>query len=276
MSRITKDFKQGNNYPINLCYCKDCTFAFYDYRMSDEEINRLYYNYRDENYQKQREYYECWYTKKVNDALNFDSKNIQEQQMIIEQIISQNIHREIKIALDYGGNEGRTFTDKIGTQAKYVFDISGIPTIKGVKRIANFDDLKNYKFDFVMCNHVFEHLTQPLSMMQNFRQLAQPDTIFYIEVPSENPFTHSAGKHSLKKNISLLFNPNFNIYLLAKYYFQMKKCPPMPMKEHINFFTPESIRKMAEVSGFNVINIQENIENSALGHMTVLSMLFSL
>ena len=276
MSRITDDFNPGSNYPINLCYCKDCTFAFYDYRMSDEEINRLYHNYRDEIYQKQREYYECWYTKKVNDALNSSITSLNEQQRIIEQIISQNIHRKIKIALDYGGNEGKTFTDNIGTEAKYVFDISSIPTIRGVDRIANFDDLKNYKFDFVMCNHVFEHLTQPLDMMQNFKQIAQPNTIFYIEVPSENPFTHNADKYSIRKNISLLFNPNFSIYLLAKHYFKMKKYPPMPMGEHINFFTPESMRKMAEISGFNVIDVQENTENFALGHWTILSMLFSL
>ncbi len=253
MSRITDDFTPGNNWPVKLCFCNDCTFAFYDYRMTDEEINQLYTDYRDSSYQKTRERYECWYTERVNDAMNNDTKALKEQQKIIQRIISENIHREIRTALDYGGYEGKTFTDTIGTQEKYVFDISGVPAVEGVKGISKFEYLKNYSYDFIMCNQVFEHLTEPMKMMQNFREIGNDDTVYYIEVPSENPFTKKQSKHSITKNISLI---------------------SMQMREHINFFTPKSIRIMAERSGFNVIDIQENTEHGALGTSTVLSMLF--
>lgn len=48
----------------------------------------------------------------------------------------------------------------------------------------------------------------------------------------------------------------------------------MPMKEHINFYTKKSIRKMVELSGFQVLDIQENVEKAVLGNSVVLSVLF--
>ena len=40
MDRITDDFRPdcGMNRPVKLCFCRDCTFAFYDYRITDELI----------------------------------------------------------------------------------------------------------------------------------------------------------------------------------------------------------------------------------------------
>ena len=72
MARISDDFEEGHNKRTRLCFCPKCTFAFYEYRMNDEEQSRLYKNYRDDNYQKTREKYECWYTPKINGALNND------------------------------------------------------------------------------------------------------------------------------------------------------------------------------------------------------------
>ena len=276
MARISSSFDGNNNYPTKLCFCKECSFAFFDYRLSEEEVNLLYADYRGSEYQKLRERYECWYTEKVNHAFDSDIVAVQEQRRIIDRIISSNVHKELRTALDYGGNEGRSFTALTGTREKYVFDISGVPTIDGVKSIASYGQLKNYSFDFIMCNHVFEHLTNPMEMMQNFKEISSDGTVFYIEVPSENPFVKKAGKYSIRKNISLLFNPNFSIWLLAKHYFRMKKKPFMPMGEHINFFTKQSICTMAERSGFTVIDVQENQEHTALGNWTILSMLFKL
>lgn len=274
MSRITDGFIPGTNWPVKLCFCNDCTFAFYDYRMTDEEASRYYTGYRDKEFQEQRERYDYFYTEKLNNAFNNNSRYIHEQQKVIERIVSANITRELKVGLDYGGNEGKTFTDMLGIREKYVYDISGTPTIEGVKSIAKYEDLRQHKFDFIMCNQVFEHLTEPMKMMQNFREIGTKNTIYYIEVPSENPFTKKQGRHSIMRNISLLFNPNFSTIKLAKYYLKLKKQPPMLMNEHINFFTPKSIRIMAEQSGFNVIDVEENTEHGALGTATILSILF--
>ncbi|MBR4758830.1 MAG: hypothetical protein IK078_01595, partial [Lachnospiraceae bacterium] len=57
MARIEPSFQSGKvkNYPTKLYYCKDCTFAFYDYRFTEEEEVDLYQNYRDAAYQKMRQ-----------------------------------------------------------------------------------------------------------------------------------------------------------------------------------------------------------------------------
>lgn len=241
--------------------------------MTEEEDEKLYADYRGEEYQKTREKYECWYTKKVNDALNSDQLALSEQRKVIEKMIRENIGKELKIALDYGGNEGKTFTDMIGTEEKYVFDISGVKTVDGVKGISNFEDLKKHAYDFIMCNMLFEHLVNPMEIMDVLKEIGGDRTIYYIEVPSENPFTNG-NKFSIGKNLSLLFNPIYSNIRLMKYYMQQRKEPFMPMKEHINFYTKKSIRKMVELSGFQVLDIQENVEKAVLGNSVVLSVLF--
>ena len=56
MARIDPEFEPNhNNKKIKLCFCKECTFAFYDYRFSTQEEALLYKNYRDDEYQKTRE-----------------------------------------------------------------------------------------------------------------------------------------------------------------------------------------------------------------------------
>lgn len=134
VAKIFGEAEAEKTYSVSLCNCEECTFSFYDRRLTDEESDRLYEGYRNGQYQKLREKYDCWYTKKINDALNSDRRALKEQQRVIEKIIKENVPKEIKIALDYGGNEGATFTDLIGTEEKYVYDISGVDTRGGGKK----------------------------------------------------------------------------------------------------------------------------------------------
>ena len=275
MARINENYTGGGseNYRTKLCYCKDCTFAFYDYRMSDEEDEKRYRGYRDGEYQRLRERYECWYTKKVNDALNNDQTAIEEQKKTIEGMVAKNLDRDIEVALDYGGNEGKSFAPCLGTKGKYVYDISGIKTIDGVQGISDYAKLKEYSFDFIMSNMLFEHLVDPVDMLRRFKEIGNEKTVYYIEVPNENPFEHG-NKFSIRKNFGLLFNPYYNNIRLIRYYFQQRKKPFMPMKEHINFFTKDSLKRMVERNGFRTLDVQVNERGGVLGNGNVLSILF--
>ena len=273
MARINNNFKLGENYRTKLCFCKHCSFAFYDYRFNEDEEAKLYRNYRDEEYQILREYYECWYTKRINQQLNSDTVALNEQRNQITTMLFENTKREIKTALDYGGNEGKTFTEGIGTIEKYVYDISGVKPIEGVQVINKEEELTKHSYDFIMCNMLIEHLADPMSLMGTLKDIGDDNTIYYIEVPSENPFV-SGNKHSISKNLKLVFNPHFNFFKLVKYYFKKRKDPFMTMHEHINFYTADSMKKMIDLSGFTCIDIQENEEDTAIGRQTVLSALF--
>ena len=269
MSRIRPNFQERQ--ATKLCFCRECTFAFYAYRLTLEEEGRLYHNYRDAAYQAERERYECWYTKKVNDAIN--STGTEEQTIVIENIVNRHVDWELKSALDYGGNKGASFTQRLGTEAKYVFDISGVETLPGITPISDPENLKRHRYDFIMCNMVFEHLSDPNDTMEKLMEIGDSRTIYYIEVPSENPFL-GKNKFSIQQNLQLLFNRNYSPFRLVKYYFVQTRQPFMPMKEHVNFFSPQSIRTMVDRHGFHVLEVQENTENTPLGRSVVLSVLF--
>lgn len=272
VARIMGENETVRTHNINLCHCVDCTFSFYDKRLTDAESARLYDGYRGEVYQKLREKYDCWYTAKINNALNNDKRALNEQKRVINYMVSKNIPIDIRIALDYGGNRGESFTDEIGTCEKYVYDISSVDLCRGVKSIRNYSDLLQYQFDFIMCNMTLEHISYPRDFMKLLYDIGSTETYYYLEVPSEKPF--EKDKFSMTKNIALLLNPYCSNFRLVKHYLYLKKQPYMPMSEHINFFTPQALNTLMTYSGFEVIDIQENEEKGVLGKGKVLSVVY--
>lgn len=271
-ARIFEGEEASKRHDVNLCHCEDCSFSFYDRRLTDEEAERLYRDYRGEEYQKTREKYDCWYTEKVNRALNSDKLVLSEQKRVITEMIDRNVPREIKVALDYGGNRGETFTERIGTEGKCVYDISGIKPVDGVTAISDYSELAGHNFDFIMCNMTLEHVSYPAEFMKLLYDAGGKDTYYYLEVPSENPFEQS--KFSISNNIGLLFNKNYSNLKLVKHYFYLKTQPYMPMSEHINFFTPKALDTLLKRCGFEAVDIRENFEKNVMGKNKVLSAVF--
>ena len=257
---------------LELLRCDKCSFAFYDHMFTPEEEKSLYDQYRGLEYQKQREKHECWYTAKVNNALDSDTKSLEEQRRVIGKLLNDNGYDSFENALDYGGNEGATYIDKWGTANKYVYDISGCDVLPGITSVDSVDKLYDLRVDFVMSNMTFEHLTCVTEIIEKFTKIGDEKTVYYVEVPSEFPF--GENKFSIKSNLSLLINPNFNIFKLAKYYMKKRNEPFFPMQEHVNFYTVSSLRMLVENYGFSVIDVQENYEMGALGKSKVLSALF--
>lgn len=258
-------------HSINLCHCNECSFSFYDRRLTDEESALLYDGYRGEEYQKCREKYDCWYTPKINDALNHDVTALKEQKRVINKIIKEQVRTEIKVALDYGGNRGETFTELTGTEEKYVYDISGAQTVPGVEGIREYGELSGHSFDLIMCNMTLEHVSCPRDFIRLLYGIGSEHTYYYLEVPSENPF--EKDKFSARKNIGLLLNPYYSNIRLIRHYIRLRGQPYMPMSEHVNFFTPESLGNLMSSMGFHVMDVQENIERGVLGKNKVLSVI---
>lgn len=237
--------------------------------LTSNEESKLYSGYRENDYQKLREKYEPWYTEKINQVMNTDKVALQEQQRVILKMMRKFINKPLKTGLDFGGNRGDTFCKGFEIEKQYVYDISGVKTVHGVIGISSFEKLKSYFFDFIMCNMTFEHIMDPLDFAKTLYGIGNEGTYYYVEVPSENPFY--SKKFSISKNVGLLFNPNYDNLKLVKHYVNMRKQPFMPMHEHVNFFTVKSMRTLLERSGFKVLDIQENNENSVLGKSLVLS-----
>jgi hypothetical protein len=90
-----------------LIFCKDCGFAFYSLRPTDEEMSRLYSGYRNEQYRKQRQRFESWYTEEMNNH-NEDMEAYESRQNHMTKILQENAIdvSAVRNALDYGGDTG--------------------------------------------------------------------------------------------------------------------------------------------------------------------------
>lgn len=79
-------------------------------------------------------------------------------------------------------------------------------TLPGVIGITDYEELLKYYYDFIMCNMVFEHLVDPYEVLRRLFELGNDDTIYYIEVPSENPFV-VGNKFFVKKERIIIAEP---------------------------------------------------------------------
>ena len=137
------------SFPLKLFWCKDCDFIFYNLRPNDHEVSRLYNNYRDHAYQKQREKHEKWYTEQINHLISGDTE-LKNRKAATYEIIKSHIDmHQVNTILDYGGDRGQFIIDEFTNATKYVYDISNVNPVAGVNTINNKTDISQ-KFDFIM------------------------------------------------------------------------------------------------------------------------------
>jgi hypothetical protein len=191
----------------NMVACNFCGFITFDPLPSKWCFNNLYQNYRDDAYQKQRQKYEWWYTREVNEELGNDEKSKKRISLAIANLL-QNHTTSV---LDFGGDHGQHISSIPGVK-KYVHDISGVPLDSGVERSE-----KGMKFDLILCCHLLEHIPDLHETMEEIRAYSHEGTWYYFEVPAEH-WINSWWKKAA-----------------SKYY------PFHKMHEHINQFTPKSL-----------------------------------
>ena len=89
--------------------------------------------------------------------------------------------------LDFGGDKGQFIPDELRHAECYVYDISGTEVLDGIHLIKNPEKLSDYKWDFIMCCHVMEHLPDVQSYFRYLVSLMNDNTYLYVEVPYERP-----------------------------------------------------------------------------------------
>src|SRR5512139_1759672 len=168
--------KEFLSWPIcNSVKCKACGFLFCDMRFDDDEMKRLYLNYRDEIYTALREAYEPGY-RKLNGELEDEVINYFDK---VESFILASAPRPRRV-LDWGGNNGLNTPFK---DAKIdIYDIGDKPPLFG-KRVMQPEP----PYDLIVCSNVLEHTPYPRQMVDEIRAYMDSNTALYIEVPKENP-----------------------------------------------------------------------------------------
>ena len=241
----------------NLCECRNCSFRFFDSRLTDAEAQRLYAGYRKDGYFEARHSHEFWYSKAVNDGIGSDAAEISSRQQNLTAILGER-SRSISTVLDYGGDRGQFIPEGVGTE-RYVYELSSAEPAKGVVRLTS---VEGRQFDFVMLAHVLEHCSEPTQILQALKPLGHMKTVFYFEVPFERPSLVWTGKGTWQErylDTLLLAKPLLQMVDLYSTISRIKfdLVPPLGLQkcsEHLNFFNERSLQKLLDSAGFELLN----------------------
>jgi SAM-dependent methyltransferase len=204
-----KWFPDCTEVTLSSSLCKHCGFIIYQPRPEVADIDTKY-RYLDElgqDYGDTISYDEPIEISRSNQILDYVNKNIRLS--------------KINTVLDYGGGDGRLLQAFLEENKECFLVDYNQNCIPGVTKLADtIEDLsQSKKFDLIICNHVMEHVAQPLQVLKKLISYLNDRGHIFIEVPME------VWKH-----------------------------PPLSREPvtHINFFTPGNLHNLMLQSGLNV------------------------
>ena len=249
---------------VQLCHCRVCGFTYFNPRLESDELKRLYNGYRDSEYQKMRQRYEPKYTEEFNAALGSDPQELRLRKDLLREYLKLEIKLDdIKSVLDYGGDRGQFIIDELSNAKRYVYEISGIPPEPGIESLLSIEECKKRRYDLIMCCHVLEHVPDPLGELSQIVDLADTETMIYIELPYDTPFKELRALMSRRLRLSDLmsFSP-----VLAVIITRFSSVKPR-MHEHINFFNGASLHKT--LTSFDLDVLQLDVPDAEIGPMHI-------
>jgi len=215
--------KSGMAYTVcRSLQCRDCGLLFCDIRFADDEMERLYQGYRDAEYTVLRESYEPGYTLR-NEALQGQI----DYGDLLSRFLDPFLGGEPLAILDWGGDSGKNTPLRHRARQHDVYDISNTPVIAGAQAVSR-EQAMAQRYDLVVCSHVLEHVAYPSDLLDDMRRVMVPETLLYVEVPLEDVM-RQYGERAIdhKKH----------------------------WHEHVNFFSPRSLRALLSNAGLQVVGI---------------------
>lgn len=200
--------------------CGKCGLLFSDIRFADDEMTRLYKDYRGAEYTALREQYEPGYTLR-NEALQ-GSIDYGE---LLSRFLEPLLPNEPLAILDWGGDSGKNTPLRYRARQHDVYDISDNPVIAGVRAVSREQAIE-HRYDLIVCSNVLEHVSYPSDLLEDMRRVMDPQTLLYVELPFEEVMRqHGDMAIAHKKH----------------------------WHEHINFFSPNAIRTLLANVGLSVV-----------------------
>lgn len=220
-----KTIRQGNAYTICASLaCQDCGLLFLDIRFSDDELAALYDDYRGAAYTDLRDHYEPGYAQR-NAALTRGIDHLPAIEAFLAPWLPS-----APVVLDWGGDTGQNTPFRGTARLMHIFDISGKSVLPGCERVTR-DALAAQAYDLVVCSQVLEHVPYPADLLTDICSVLRAQTLLYIEVPFEGlmqSVDEPAAVGARKRH----------------------------WHEHINFFTPEALRRLLARCGLTVIDLK--------------------
>ena len=216
----------GSGYPFlmsNSLKCEACDLVFAQIRFDDDEMSRIYHDYRGDAYNKKRLMFEPTY-KDLVDYIGNDPKEIASRDAAMCTFIKEaGMKMSVKSVLDYGGDSGVNIPSMFSDCKKFVYDISGAKCVDGVTGIRDLSEVGTV--DFLMTCNLLEHVSYPCDTIKHMKKACGPNTLLFIDVPHEAPC-------------------EFDGYNVTIFH------------EHINFFTKKSLAALLLGNGFKIIKLE--------------------
>jgi hypothetical protein len=204
-----------------LC-CARCGHLFVDIRSSEEEVIRLYQDYRSMSYTRGREAWESGYAQR-NDALMADAAYLAETERFLAGHMPQK-DGGLKL-LDWGGDTGRNTPMKAQAHEIHILDLSGYQPYPPA-RPTSLKEAQAQYYDLVVCSNVLEHIPYPLDLLTQMTGCLHENSRLYLEVPLDE----------------LMRGPQDQRLKHKRYWY-----------EHINFFSEASLRALVEAAGLRLL-----------------------
>lgn len=213
---------------MEMQLCTRCFFIQTKIPFHDEDIMRLYLDYRSPSYNQERIRYEPEYAK-IAAEVGQAQREVSSRKSALSAFLRKGLQTsDAHTILDYGGADGRFMPDIPGS--KFVYEISNVDPVPGVVRIKSESELGSYSV--VLFAHVTEHVPHPLSVVRKLSAHVEPGGYLYIETPQEI----SDQKRSELQHSALRLD--------------------IGIHEHINYYCVPAVAALLEAAGFTVVAIE--------------------
>lgn len=233
---------------FKIVQCKKCKLISMFPTPTDNDLKWIYGNYAEAG---DREYVEKLRMQKIYpEKLKKIESYVTEDKELLD--IGAGLGGFCKVAQDLGfKTTGIEYSKEQVSFAQKNFNVNLINST-----VETFFEKNDTLFDIIHLHHVMEHLQNPLVTLSNIKNILKKEGIIIVEVP--NQFFQIS-----KKNLQI--------------YFGLKKQhKPYNPYHHIHFFSPQTIKKLFERSGYQVLELNEptrdgsvkkiiNVINASLG-----------
>lgn len=216
-----RDLHQGHAYALcNTLHCPECDLLFLDLRFNEEELGRLYRDYRGEEYTSLRDYYEPGYARRNRQLLEGGGYSAQ-----VEAFLAPLLGTPQSV-LDWGGDSGVNTPFRGRLALHHVLDISDRPLVLGASQV-NAEQARAEYYQLIVLSQVLEHVPEPLALLREVVTVLEPESTLYLEVPYEGLLQRLAagGQWQDKRH----------------------------WHEHINFYTEASLRALCRSAGLDIL-----------------------
>jgi len=213
---------------LEMQSCKACSFVQAKHPFPEDWITQLYLDYRSATYNAERTHYEPSYAA-IAERVGTDTQEVSLRVEGATHFLTGKLELSPTFTmLDYGGADGR-FLPPLAEQ-RFVYEISDIPPIAGVQRVASEDALGRYSY--VHLAHVLEHVVYPLQLVKKVVEHVADKGYLYIEVPQE------------------INDENLRLLQQGKAQFDVA------IHEHINYFSIPAVTQLMNAAGLHVVAME--------------------